>query len=203
MKTRKPFARTIEEANAKGVKMRTTRSLNWFRQYVKNNLSHINHWTDIRDTGETTASFKIYYGGIYTFMYDPKLKEELPYYDITPMVIPFRDDGDSFLAFNLHYLDLKTRARVMDHLFNINNLQGLESSKNARRYSAFKQMGEHPAFAPCIKRYLKNNVRSRFLEFHPEHWELAVFLPTANFRKASMGHVHSESKKIIARKHGR
>lgn len=199
MKKNKPFSTAVKMAGDKNIKLRTPASLAWFRQYVKNNLGHINHYSDIRDTNETLKSFKIGYGGIYTFMYDPKHKDTLPYYDITPMVIPFRDDGDSFLAFNLHYVDLRIRARIMDHLYSINNMPALTNTKNASRYAYFKEMGESPMFAPCIKRYLKKNVRSRFLEFKPEHWEIAVFLPTANFRKGAMGDVHSDSRRKITK----
>lgn len=202
-KNNKPFAMAVASADQAKIKARTSQSINWYKQYVRNNLSQMNSWDKIRNANETRRTFKIQYGGIYTFLYDPKLKNELPYYDISPMVIPFSEENDSFLAFNLHYLPLTLRARVMDHLFEINNMKGLDSYKNARRYGMFKEMGESPLFAPCIKRYLKSHVRSRFLEFRPEHWEIAIFLPTAKFKKASMGEVHADSRKIISKKHRR
>lgn len=199
----KPFSQAVELASDTKLKFRTSQSLNWYRQYVRTNMSNINNWEKIRNTGEVNKTFKIQYGGLYTFMYDPKYKDELPYYDASPLVIPFTEENDSFLAFNLHYLPLNLRARVMDHLFTINNMKGWDSYKNARRYELFSEMGRNPLFAPCIKRYLKTHLRSRFLEFKPEHWEIAVFLPTANFKKASMSAVHADSRKIIAKQHGR
>src|SRR4051812_17463081 len=37
-------------------------------------------------------------GKMYTFMYDPKTKEELPYYDIFPLIFPIEYYSDSMLG---------------------------------------------------------------------------------------------------------
>lgn len=203
-KGKSPFSEAVRIAGQRGINTRTNQSLNWYREYVKTNLSNINTWEAVRNTGETGRVFEIRYGGMYTFIYDPKYKNDknkLPYYDATPLVIPFRDDGDSFLAFNLHYLPLTLRARVLDYLFTLNNMAGTtDNTRNAKRYEYFSQMGKSPLFIPCVKRYLKSQVRSRFLEFKTDHWELSVFLPTANFKGASTTTVHADSAHKIARK---
>ena len=63
-------------------------------------------------------------GFMYLFGYDPKLKNELPYYDRFPLIFPFKSDTDGFLAMNLHYLPHVFRARLMDNLYPlVNNLK--------------------------------------------------------------------------------
>ena len=42
-------------------------------------------------------------------------------------------------------------------------------------------------FKPCFKHYLLNHVKSRFAEVPAPEWEIATFLPTAQWKKASAG----------------
>ena len=55
-------------------------------------------------------------GGMYFFLYDPKTKEELPYYDRFPLVIPLKREDDGFLGLNLHYLPVPYRIRLLRKL---------------------------------------------------------------------------------------
>ena len=200
MATKNPFADAVKLAQASNLRFRTNQSLAWYRQHTSKSLSHISSWNDVRNTGEASVTRNISPGSIYTFMYSPKHKDTLPYYDGTPLVIPFADEGKTFMAFNLHYLPLQSRAIVMDMLFKINNSSGTDSQKLQAKYSVIMSMGKSDLFRPCIKRYLKTQVRSPFLEFKPEHWELSIFLPIANFHKASMSKVHADSMRTAFKK---
>lgn len=97
------------------------------------------------------------------------------------------------MAFNLHYLPLRSRAVVMDMLFKINNSNSSNNQKLQAKYNVIMSMGKSDLFKPCIKRYLKSHVRSQFLEFKPEHWELSIFLPIASFQKAGSSKVYADS----------
>ncbi len=44
---------------------------------------------------------KIMPGHLYMFVYDPKTKAELPYYDRFPLVFPFRKTPDGFIGLNM------------------------------------------------------------------------------------------------------
>lgn len=200
MTTKNPFANAVKLAQASNIRAKTSQSLSWYRQYTSKSLSRITSWNDVKNTGEALVTRNISPGSIYTFMYSPKHKDTLPYYDGTPLVIPFADEGKSFMAFNLHYLPLQSRAIVMDMLFKINNSNGSDKQKLQAKYSVIMSMGKSDLFKPCIKRYLKTQVRSQFLEFKPEHWELSIFLPIANFHKASMSQVHADSMRIAYKK---
>ena len=51
-------------------------------------------------------------------------------------------------------------------------------------------------YKPCFKHYLSNQVRSRFAYVPPPEWEIATFLPTAQFEKASQSAVYKDSRKM-------
>jgi hypothetical protein len=49
-------------------------------------------------------------------------------------------------------------------------------------------------FKPCLKHYLLAHVKSRFAEVPAAEWEIAAFLPTAQWEKASAGKVYQDSR---------
>ena len=55
---------------------------------------------------------KIIPGHLYLFMYDPKLKKTLPYYDRFPLVFPYAKTPDGFIGLNMHYLPYGLRIRL-------------------------------------------------------------------------------------------
>ena len=52
-------------------------------------------------------------------------------------------------------------------------------------------------YEPCIKHYLNAHVKSKFAEVKAPEWEIATFLPTAQFQKASNTKVYADSRKMI------
>ena len=137
-------------------------------------------------------------GFMYLFQYDPKHKEDLPYYDRFPLIFPFEDQGDSFLAMNLHYLPHVYRARLLDYLYDLlNNEKYNETSKIRASYKLLNAASRYKYFKPCVKRYLHSHVRSRFLQIPANEWDIAMFLPLERFAKKSKNYVYKESKDII------
>jgi len=103
-------------------------------------------------------------GFMYLFGYDPKHKEDLPYYDTFPLIFPFKDEGDGFLAMNLHYIPHIFRARLMDNLYPlINNQKFDETTKIKASYSFLNSASRYKYFKPCVKKYLYSHVKTKFL----------------------------------------
>ena len=51
------------------------------------------------------------------FIYDPKLKNSLPYYDKFPLCIPAdQKNGEGFLGWNLHYVPIDMRKVILGEL---------------------------------------------------------------------------------------
>ena len=50
------------------------------------------------------------------FLYNPKTKNRLPYYDVFPLVLPIRPIKGGFLGVNFHYLPPALRLRFLETL---------------------------------------------------------------------------------------
>ena len=107
---------------------------------------------------------KFLIGGMYFFFYNPKLKDDLPYYDIFPLVIPLEKYSDGFLGINLHYLPIRYRMMLMMKLKNFAIYNEQDEFKRLRvTYDILNASRRYREFKPCIKRYLNSHIRSRIL----------------------------------------
>ena len=101
-----------------------------------------------------------------------------------------------FYGLNLHYLPLDLRARLLDSLLdNINNKKYDETTRFRLSYDMLNRASKLKAFKPCFKRYLTGHVRSRLARVDAPEWEIATFLPTADWEKSSASSVYSDSRK--------
>ena len=137
---------------------------------------------------------KIKLGRMYCFYYDPKTKDDLPYYDRFPMVLVLDTYPDGFLGLNLHYLPYKYRVAFLKKLF---QYAILDDDKDIMRlrvtYDILTTSKRFNAFQPCIKRYLYTHVKSRVLTIQPNEWEVAALLPLQQFKKAKATTVWQDS----------
>ena len=63
--------------------------------------------------------------------------------------------------------------------------------------SILKKAAKFKYFKPCVKHYLSNNVKSRLARVPAPEWEIATFLPTADFQKSGKSSVYRDSRKMI------
>ena len=137
-------------------------------------------------------------GQMYMFYYDAKHKATLPYFDRFPLIFPYKKTPDGFMGINMHYLPLNYRAQLMDALYDVaNNSRYDETTKLNLSYSMLNGAAKYKYFKPCVKRYLTNQVRSRFLYIYPSEWDIALFLPLERFQGASKAQVYKDSRNII------
>ena len=133
-------------------------------------------------------------GRMYCYSYNPKYKNELPYYDEFPLIFCIGTYGGGFLGINLHYVSPTYRMVIMDSLSKItNNKSYNETTKLAVTYQTLKGLSKFGVIKPTVKRYLYSQVRSRFVHINADEWDIAIFLPVANFKKASQSKVWSDS----------
>ena len=145
------------------------------------------------------------WGRMMMFQYDPKTKNTLPYYDRFPLVFVIDVNENSFLGLNMHYLPPILRARMMDGLWDYvplqegQQLQETDKLQMMQPYRILQRLRKLRWYKPCIKRYLNNQVQSRFVTIYPEEWNLALFLPmaTKTFIGASQNQVWRESREIV------
>jgi len=171
-------------------------SRDWFREKAME-VKNVNPNSFIKSNTELNRSI-IKPGSMYLFNYDPKMKEELPYYDRFPLVFPFKADAGGFLGMNLHYLPPIYRARLMDALYPlVNNQKFDETTRIKASYSLLNSSSKYKYFVPCIKRYLYSHLKSKFLLIPANEWDVAMFLPLQRFTKKNNTYVYSETRKII------
>jgi len=117
------------------------------------------------------------------FVYSPKGRNKLPYYDTFPLVLPLKSMEGGFLGLNFHYLPYALRARLLDAAGGDNlNIGAIEKNRLTK---------------PCIKRYLFGYTRSMFRKIDDEDNLTAIMLPVQRFKKASTSEVWADSRKMI------
>lgn len=179
-----------------GIQPRTRQSIDWFRKKAQR-LRVPNRNAMMKEEPLELTSRQIP-GSMFMFFYDPKNKKTLPYYDSFPLVIVVKKAPGGFHGLNLHYLPPLLRARFLDALMdNTNNMTYDESTRFMLNYNLLQKSAKMRYFKPCYKHYLTEHVRSRFAYVPPPEWEIASFLPTADFQKASRNQVYSDSRKAI------
>ena len=164
------------EAFRAGITPRTKESIRWFQKKASQ-LGKVNRMNVLQDDQLELRNRPVTkpYGNMYMYFYDAKYKDTLPYYDAFPLVIPTGPAPGGFYGLNLHYLPLPLRAKALDALLG----EGGLPAKFVK---------------PMIHRYLFKQVKSRFALVDKPEWEIATFLPTADFRGASKTTVYKDSR---------
>jgi hypothetical protein len=183
----------IQQSLAKqGLQPRTNVARSWMISKIKNlNPSTNQLMNDRNKTRDKTITGKMYF-----FMYDPKLKDSLPYYDRFPLVIPIERYQDGFLGLNLHYIHPKQRIILLDKLSEtLNNQKYDDTTKFRITYSYLSNAARIYESTPCLKKYLFPHIKSKFLEITSDEWDIAALLPVERFEKATKSKVFSESRK--------
>jgi hypothetical protein len=173
---------------------RTRQSRIWLMQNLKN--LRVNQKKMLMDDKRYVR--RIIPGKMYFYCYDPKLKEELPFWDKFPLTLVVRKYTDGFLGLNLHYLPIKNRIILLNKLYALaNNTKFDESTKLKLSYQILEASSRFKEYAPCLKRYLTGHIKSRVLNIESSMWEVALFVPSEKFMKKKASTVQRESLKSI------
>lgn len=142
-------------------------------------------------------SDRIVPGYMYLYIYDPKHKDTLPYYDSFPLTIPFQEVDGGFLGLNLHYLPYHYRAALLDKLLLTANLKLTETNKIKFNWDLVRGFSQFAYAKPCVKHYLYSHVQTPFKKINSYDWSSVVLLPTEQFAKATPQQVWADSMRII------
>ena len=134
-------------------------------------------------------------GRMSMFVYDPKTKAKLPFYDTFPLVLPIDTFRGGFIGLNFHYLPYGLRFKLLEQLQQFSTNSKFDQSTRLQvTYDAVKNIG---LIKPAIKKYLFRYVRSNFLRVDVDEMAIAIYLPVAKFQKASIGKVFADSRRKI------
>lgn len=173
------FQKLEFEAFRAGINPRTKEAQDWFRKKAQS-MRRINRQDLLQDEQVKLVNRQNpLIGSMNMFFYDPKHKETLPYYDGFPLIIMIGPAKGGFMGLNLHYLPPAARARLLDVVLGANG-------KIPMKY-----------LNPAMKHYLFKHVRSQFALVEKPEWEIATFLPAADWNKASPNKVYRDSRRKL------
>jgi len=177
-----------------GVTARTNASKKWFQANVKK-LGTVNRTSLLKDDALEPTARNIA-GNMYMYFYDPKYKDTLPYYDRFPLTIMVEPAKGGFYGLNLHYLKPTIRAAFLDELMKTAPQKITDKSRIRARYKLLASSKKYKEFKPCFKHYLTEHIKSKLVRVPMSEWEVAIFLPTEQFKKKGKAAVWADSNKI-------
>ena len=142
----------------------------------------------------TVQSSKPKIGQLYTYLYNPKTKDKLPYYDIVPLVIPVQYTNNGFYGLNFHYLSLPERNKLLNIILPFS--QKSETSKKKSSYVKLVSLASG-IWSPCCKRYLWSHIRTKFVNIPQEDWYEIIKMPVISFQKATTKEIYRQTKRMM------
>lgn len=148
------------------------KSVKWFQQTIRNRIR-----------SKTVTKPKP--GAIYTFVYDAKHKDTLPYWDKFPLIIFLgtvvspKSKTVMLQGLNLHYVNPRARQAFLEELLVHANTKTLTSKTKLNiKWSNVKHMR---GSTEMIKNYLPEQIKGKIVEIDPKDWPSVIFMPTQQF----------------------
>ena len=134
-------------------------------------------------------------GKMYTYLYNPKTKDKLPYYDTYPLIIPVQFSKDGFYGLNFHYLSLIERNKLLNLILPFSEKTN-DTKKVKISYGKLVTLA-NGIWSPCCKRYLFSHILSKVIEIPQNDWYSVIKLPVISFKKASTSTVYRQTKRLM------
>ena len=136
-------------------------------------------------------------GRLYMFQYEAKGADTLPYFDRFPLCFPFEIQSDFFLGLNMHYLPYLLRIRLLDRMMTYASNKKMDSTTRLKfQWNTIRGSARLALAKPAVKKYLKTQVKSQFLQVNHDNWNTAMMLPVERFTGATRDRVWRESLEI-------
>jgi len=196
--TKNPSMHETFERNKYDLKTAARKSRAWYNQQVL--LLSKQGITPQRLMREDNSSLKsrIIPGNLYMYVYDPKTKADLPYYDRFPLVFPYATAPGGFMGLNMHYLPYPLRIRLLDRLMVFKNNDKMDGTTRLKySWSIIAGVSKFKMAEPCIKHYLLPHVKTAFKKVDVNDWATAMLLPVERFVKAPKEKVWKDSQASI------
>ena len=161
-------------------------SVRWYRSKIQQIAPRLSPEKMIAE-GKTTA--RVNYGMLNLFLYKPLWAANLKYYDMFPLVIPFKWYRNGFCGVNFHYLSIPMRVALLERLSEFQeehelyardrrNESGTQSDVLALTWQKISGMR---GIKPTIHRYLNKYVYTNFLKIELEDMVASILLPVERF----------------------
>lgn len=192
------LAKLEYEAFRGGIKPRSRESVQWFMKKAQG-LTNVKRRDLMKDDLVTQHRSRVpLFGSMAMFFYDPKHQKTLPYYDSFPLIFMVDKAPNGFYGLNMHYLPPKLRAKLFDQLLDTTNNKAYDdTTKMTISYQILNGAAKFKYYKPCFKHYLTKHVESKVVIVEPPEWEVAMFLPTEQFNKASSSQVWADVRRKV------
>lgn len=184
----------VFKQNPYDLKQAAIRSKAWFQQQAIL-LGRQNITTQkVMNSGSAKVKAQVVPGSLYMFLYDPKYKDTLPYYDRFPLVFPFKKVSGGFMGLNMHYLPYQVRVVLLQRLMDFATDNTLSDNTRLRlSWSLIAGASKFKMVEPCVKHYLNDHIRSSFRKIDAPDWVTAMLLPVEQFVGATKVNVWKDS----------
>ena len=195
---KKPPMQDVFERNQYDLLTAVKRSRSWFDTQVREMTKQQLTPKKVLNGDVSALTTTLIPGNLYMYAYDPKTKEDLPYYDRFPLVFPFRKTAGGFYGLNMHYLPYVLRMQLLDNLLAFKSNARLDDTTRLKySWAMIDGVSKFKAAQPCVKQYLTGHVRSQFRKVDSNDWATAMLLPVEQFVGSSKQKVWEESKRKI------
>jgi len=160
-------------------------SVQWYRSKIRA-LAPRTSARRMLEQGKTTV--KPNYGLMNLFWYKPIHAAKLSYYDVFPLVLPFKYHRNGFTGINFHYLSIPMRVALLERL------QGFEQDAETYRQDEFGNQQDKEVLGfrwqeiigmrglkKTVHRYRAKYVYSNFLKIGLNDMVVASLLPIERF----------------------
>lgn len=199
----KRFIRLFRKNKGRTARINSKKAHDWFYDNLKKRselkAGQVMEGFDKRSPGDVGGMI----GRLMLFRYNPKHANKLPYYDTAPLAFIFnafvgdREFGEEgvlyLMGLNMHYLPPKMRLVIFRSLLTLRSEKRYRKSTRLKvTWQALKALANSPAFQHCVKMYRADHVVGEMAEIDPAYWAMVMFLPIAEFEKASNRKVWSD-----------
>lgn len=172
-------------------------SWNWFQNNARKIATGIGNQKLLGDNRQIQSN-RFLPGQMIQFFYSAKGKDKLPYWDSFPLVLPFAKNATHFTGLNFHYLHPRLRLLLLSKLMGYVTDHNLTVRTRFKlSWSLLRNASKFPQVKPCVKQYILNRVKSRYLIIDPHDWPIACVLPSEGFKKARPEAVFRDSQSMI------
>jgi hypothetical protein len=180
--------------NQYDLKTAAVRSKAWFQQQATMLKRHNITAQKVLNSDSQKVNRQIMPGSLYMFLYDPKTKDELPYYDMFPLVFPYKKLSGGFMGLNMHYLPYQARVVLLQRLMDFATDKNMTENTRIRySWNLISGVSRFKWAEPCVKHYLNSHLKSGFRKIDAPDWTTAMLLPVEQFVGASKNKVWQDS----------
>ena len=186
--------RDVFKKNQYDLKAAALKSRTWFQQQAQVLQAQRPSPNKILSGDPSQNVTSVLPGNLYMFLYDPKTKDDLPYYDIFPLVFPYKKTQLGFIGLNMHYLPYQPRVLLLQRLMEYaTNKKMDETTKLKYSWGLINGVTRFKWAEPCIHQYLKPQIKSSLRRISPSDWATAMLLPVEQFVGANKATVWADS----------